>query len=213
MFKRILFLLTLCAALLVPSARLLAADEGGDAHGATHSGPEYHLLPEGAEEGKQAIYSAVWVLVIFIILLCVLYPTAWRNVLEGLKKREARIRGDIADAEAARSKAEGLLKQYNEQLAAAEARSREMIAAAATQGETLATQIRMTAQQESEEIKERTTKDIEAARDAAIREVREQAGNLAIMIAEKIIRRNLNANDQQDLVRESLAQLPSIGKN
>src|SRR5437763_2445624 len=210
MFKRIIWVVAVSLAMLVPSARLLAAEEGGEAHGThaaeTHEGPEYGLM----NTDKQALYSAVWVLIIFIILLMILYPTAWRNVLAGLKKREERIRNDIADAEASRAKAEALLKQYNEQLAAAEARSREMIAAATTQGEKLATQIRMTAQQESEEIKERALRDIEAAKDTAVREVREEAGNLSVMIAEKIIRRNLNANDQADLVRESLEQLQTV---
>ena len=205
MFKRIIWLLALSAVLFGATGRLFAAEEGGE--------PKPGLLPAlSGEEGKQTIYAAVWVLIIFIVLLAVLYPTAWRNVLAGLKKREERIRSDIAEAEAARAKAEDLLKQYNEQLAAAEARSREMIAAATTQGEKLATQIRMTAQQESEEIKERALRDIEAAKVSAVREVREEAGNLSVMIAEKIIRRNLNAKDQQDLIRESLDQLQTVGK-
>lgn len=213
MFKRMIWMLALTAALLLPGARLLAAEEGGEIHGDAHGGPEYHLMPQGSEESKQAVYSAVWVLVIFIVLLAVLYPTAWRNVLNGLKKREERIRTDIAEAEAARGRAEATLKQYNEQLAAAEARAREMIAAATTQGEKLATQIRMTAQQESEEIKDRAMRDIEAARAAAVRDVQNQAAELSTLIASKIIRRNLNAQDQADLVREGLDQLQTVGKN
>jgi F-type H+-transporting ATPase subunit b len=210
MFKRVLWLLALGLAMMIPSARLLAAEEGGAAHG--HEGPEYGLMPnfQDKEQSTQALYSSLWVLIIFIVLLAILYPTAWRNVLAGLKKREERIRNDIAEAEAARGKAETLLKQYNEQLAAAEARSREMIAAATSQGENLATQIRMKAQQEAEEVKERATRDIEAARDAAVREVHNQAAVLSTMIAEKILRRNINAADQADLVRESLDQLQSV---
>jgi len=204
MFKRMFRLMALTAMAVSFAAPLLAAEEGGE--------PRPGLLPTVSGEGSsQTFYSAVWVLIIFIILLAILYPTAWRNVLDGLKKREQRIRTDIAEAEAARAKAEATLKQYNEQLAAAEARSREMIAAATTQGEKLATQIRMTAQQEAEEIKERATKDIEAARDAAVREVHDQAAILSTLIAEKIIRRNLNASDQADLVRESLDQLQTVG--
>lgn len=205
MFKRMIWLLALSAVMFSFTSRLLASEEGGE--------PKPGLLPPLSGEGSmQTLYAAVWVLIIFIILLAVLYPTAWRNVLAGLKKREERIRNDIAEAEAARAKAENLLKQYNEQLAAAEARAREMIAAATTQGEKLATQIRMTAQQESEEIKERALRDIEAAKVTAVREVREEAGNLSVMIAEKIIRRNLNANDQQDLIREGLEQFQTAGK-
>lgn len=204
MFKRMIWLLALSAMLFSAPGRLFASEEAGE--------PKPGLLPPLSGEGSmQTLYAAVWVLVIFIVLLAVLYPTAWRSVLAGLKKREERIRNDIADAEAARAKAEDLLKQYNEQLAAAEARSREMIAAATTQGEKLATQIRMTAQQESEETKERALRDIEAAKVNAVREVREEAANLSVMIAEKIIRRNLNAQDQQDLIRESLEQFHAVG--
>jgi F-type H+-transporting ATPase subunit b len=150
--------------------------------------------------------------VIFVLLLAILYPTAWKSVLAGLKKREERIRADIADAEAARKKAEATLREYNTQLAAAEARVRQMISDATAQGEKLATGIRMQAVQEAEEAKERAQRDIEAARDAAIRDFRAYAADLAIDIAGKILRRNVNAADQQDLVRQSLDELQTVGK-
>ena len=62
---------------------------------------------EAAGEAKPELIgfdpvTAVWVVVIFVLLLAVLYPTAWRAILAGLKAREERIRKDIADAEAAR---------------------------------------------------------------------------------------------------------------
>ena len=204
MLKRLILIAMLALASILPAGQLLAAE--GEHAEATPS-----LLPDMA--AKETYYSAMWVLIIFIIMLCILYPTAWRNVLEGLKKREERIRKDIADAEAAHAKAQATLAEYNNQLAAADARARETIAAATTQGEKLATQIRMTAQQEAEEIKERTLRDIEAAKVDAIREVREEAANISVSIAEKILRRNLNAGDQQDLIRESLDQLKNVGTN
>ena len=49
-------------------------------------------------------------------------------------------------------------------------------------------------------------------RDSAVREVHNQAATLSTMIAEKIIRRSLNASDQADLVRESLEQLQTVGR-
>jgi F-type H+-transporting ATPase subunit b len=206
MLKRILILLTLGIALLVPGARLVAAEEAGGAKAA----PEYHLMPESSDEWKQAMYSAIWVLVIFIIMLAILYPTAWKNVLAGLKKREERIRSDIADAEASRAKAEATLKEYSAKLATAEDNIRQMLNSATADGEKLATSIRMKAQAEAEDIKERANKDIEGARDAALREIYEKTADLATSVAEKIIRRNLNASDQQDLVRQSLEQLQQV---
>jgi len=79
----------------------------------------------------------------FLVLLAVLYPTAWKNVLAGLKAREERIRKDIAEAEAARAKAEATLREYGAQLAAAEGKVRQMLSAATKDGERIATEIRM----------------------------------------------------------------------
>ena len=64
--------------------------------------------------------SAIWILALFTILTLVLYKVAWKNVLAGLKAREDRIRKDIADAEAARMKAEQTLRLYDTRLAEAE---------------------------------------------------------------------------------------------
>jgi len=145
--------------------------------------------------------------------LIILYFTAWKNVLAGLKSREERIRRDIADAEASRAKAETTLREYNQQLATAEGKIRDMLAKATADGERIATNLRMQAQTESEEIKNRANREIEAAKNQALAEVYEQTANLATNVAEKILRRNLNADDQRDLVSRSLEQVQTIGKN
>jgi len=159
------------------------------------------------------VVGGLWVLVIFIVLAIFLYKTAWKNVLVGLKAREARIRKDIADAEATRLKAEQTLKDYNAQLAAAAEKTRDLLAKAAADGERLAAQIRTHAQQEAEETKERALRDIEAARTQAIADIYHQAAQLATSVAEKILRRNLNPDDQRDLVNQSIEQFAKVGKN
>ena len=105
--------------------------------------------------------SAIWILGIFLVLVIILYKTAWKHVLAGLKAREERIRGDIAAAEAAKAKADASLKEFNAQLASAEDKAKNILAQAA-------------------------------------------------LDAEKIIRRNLNPDDQRDLVKQSLEQLQSL---
>ena len=177
-----------------------------DAHGG-HEKPA--LIPDPGN--RQTVMSAIWVVIIFVLLLAILYPTAWKNVLAGLKAREERIRRDIADAEAARSRAEATLKEYNAQLAAAEARVREMLNKATVDGEKIAQNIRMQAQVEGEQLKERAQRDIEAARDQAIAQLHEESVVLATNIAEKIIRRNLNPQDQRDLLARSLDELQTVG--
>jgi F-type H+-transporting ATPase subunit b len=158
------------------------------------------------------VASAVWTLIIFLILLAILYKSAWKNVLASLKGREERIRSDIAQAEQARFKAEATLKEYNAQLAAAEARAREMIAKAMTDATALADRIKAHAEEAAQERAERAVRDIEDARAQALREIYEQAADLSTNIAERILKRSLNANDQRDLVAQSLEQVSAVNR-
>jgi F-type H+-transporting ATPase subunit b len=221
MFKRLILVLILSIA----PATAWAADEIGKvpAPGEIQVEPDRAIgAPEAGHEKKELLpnpassetwWQALWVVIIFLVLLAVLYPTAWKNVLAGLKAREERIRKDIADAEAASARAQATLRDYTAKLAAAEASAREIIAKAGTDAEAAAAQIRARSQAEAEEIKERALKDIEAAKNTAVREVYDQTAELATQVAEKILRRNLNANDQRDLVAQSLEQLQKVSKN
>ena len=226
MLKRFTLLLAMVAWMALPSATLRAqehttvetttehADHAtGQAHaeGAAHGEGGHEqapLIPSPTDRVTQL--QALWVLIIFILLLVILYPTAWRGVLAGLKAREERIRKDIADAEAARKRAETTLREYNTKLAAAETEVRDMIAKATADAERAATAVRARAQQEAEETKDRAIKDIDAAAKQAMADVYEQTAGLATSVAEKILRRNLNADDQRDLVNQSLEQLQAL---
>jgi F-type H+-transporting ATPase subunit b len=159
----------------------------------------------------QGLITGVVTIVIFAILMAVLGKYAWGPILTGLKAREDKIRKDIADAEAARKSAQAQLEEYNRQLATAEQKVRDMLSQAARDAESLAASIRARAQQESEETKERAIKDIDAARDQALSDIYQQTADLATRVAEKIIRRNLNADDQRDLVNQSLQELQTVG--
>lgn len=173
---------------------------------------------EGGHEKPPELISfqpetAIWVLVIFIVMLVVLYPTAWKGVLAGLKAREERIRKEIADAEADRAKAQATLAEYNKQLATAEEKVRELLAKAVADGERIAANIRTSAATEAGAIKDKALSDIEDARKVAVTQIQAQAAEMATAIAEKIIRRNLNVDDQRELVRASLEQLEATRRN
>lgn len=175
---------------------------------------------EAAEAGGEKpglldlnVGSILWVLIIFILLVVILYRTAWKNVLAGLTAREQRIRNDIAQAEAARLKAEQTLAQYNKQLADAEARVHDLLEKARMDAEQIANAVRMRAQEDAQGIREKAEQEIERAKNDAIAQIYDQAAVLATNVAEKILRRNLNPDDQRDLVTRSLDQLQALGNN
>ena len=176
------------------------ANKGGEA-----SSPLY-----GVNEG---LITGLVTIIIFAILVAVLGKYAWGPILSGLRAREEKIRKEIADAEATRAKAEATLRDYNQQLATAEQKVRDLLNKAAADAEKLAAGIRTHAQQEAEETRERALKDIEAARQQAVAQIYEQTADLATRVAEKILRRNLNADDQRDLVERSLERVADVSAN
>ena len=197
MKRRIFFLLLVLSAVTLWATPVRAAEESAEA-----TSPLYSV--------NQGLITGICTVVIFVLLLSVLGKYAWGPIVKGLSDREKKIRTDIAEAEAARAKAEALLRDYNKQLADAEQRARGIITKAGADAEALAAQIRTRAQQEAEEARERATKDIEVAKNQAIRDIYEQSANLATSVAEKIIRKSLNANDYRDMVEQSLGQLESM---
>jgi F-type H+-transporting ATPase subunit b len=215
--KRLLMILALLAAFAVVhrAAPALAADTHVEKDGAKHDDHDDHDHDDGHGHGKEGLMDfhvsrIIWTIALFGILCVLLYMTAWKNVLTGLKKREELIRQDIADAEAARLKSEALLKEYNAQLATADAKVREIIGSAHAQAEKLAADIRLRATQDAEDAKNRATREIDSAKKQAISEIYERAADLSTSIAEKILRRNINPDDQRDLVRQSLEQLQDV---
>ena len=191
---------TVAGALLLTAAPAFAAAAGGE-------DPQLIAPPPAG------LIPAITTLIIFGLLLAILGKYAWGPIASGLKAREDRIRKDIADAEAARARAEATLGEYNQKLATAEDQVREIIVKAQADAERIATTMKMQAQQEAEEIKERATRDIDAARKAALADIYAQAADLSTNIASKILRRNLNADDQRDLVESSLQQFQTVGKD
>ena len=188
-----------------------AVEAAGQAHGeAGQAHGEHGETPELIRGPQAGLVTAITTLIVFALLLAVLGKYAWGPIASGLKQREDKIRKDIADAEAARARAEQTLRDYSAKLASAENEVRELINKATADAERAATGIRTRAQQEAEETKERAIRDIDAAAKQAMAEVYEQTATLATGVAEKILRRNLNADDQRDLVNQSLEQLQTI---
>lgn len=200
-FNAIVFL-SIIALLFAPGMILAADSAHGATGGADHAGGSAGLPPTL----NQGVITAVTALIVFVLLVIVLSKTAWGPISKGLQEREDKIRNDIKNAEDARMKAEASLRQYQAQLATAESQVRQLLAQAQQDAEKIATNVKMQSQQDAEEIKEKATKDIEAAKNTAVREVYETAATLSTNIAEKIIRRNLNAQDQADLVTAGIEQ-------
>lgn len=183
---------------------------GTDAHGVGHGGGQSGDVLSPPQKG---LVAAITTALVFLILLAILSKVAFGPIAAGLKKREDKIRQDIAAAEIANKKAQEALAQLNARLAAAEAEARKIQAQAVADAERISITLKSRAQQEIEEAREKSLRDIDNERARAVAEIQEQAVYLSTAIAEKILKRSINPEDQQDLVRSSLEQLSTVGRN
>ncbi|MBS0186506.1 MAG: F0F1 ATP synthase subunit B [Planctomycetes bacterium] len=159
---------------------------------------------------KQGVVTGVTAIVVFLIVLAVLATKVWPAISQGLDDRTNKIRSEIEAAEKARKAAADALAQYEQSLAQARAEAAKMIEATKAQQTELANELKAKAEADLALMRERAVKEIQQAKQSAAAELYSEATNLATMVAGKILKREINAQDQQRLVEESLGQLQSM---
>ncbi|MCH2143962.1 MAG: F0F1 ATP synthase subunit B [Phycisphaerales bacterium] len=148
-------------------------------------------------------------IVVFLVALVVLWLFVWPKITQGLDDRNDKIISEIQSAEEAREQAKSALADYEQELAKAREESSRMINDARAQAKELADELRAKNEQELAERMARANADIESAKSAAVADIHSQAAVLATTIAGKILQREINPGDQQQLVEESLNELGS----
>jgi F-type H+-transporting ATPase subunit b len=169
--------------------------------------------PEAAhEQGAPLDFKAdlaLWSLVTFLVFIWVLRRFAWRPLIEGLDRRELRMHRDLADAEAARVKAQELLAEHEERLAKVHGEVREIIAEARRDAEHTKTEILTHAQHEAETARQRAVEDIERARDDALEDLFNVMADQVVTATTHVLGRSLTPEDQDRLIQEALTEVAS----
>ncbi len=164
----------------------------------------------GGSEGGVMDFSLIQfisALVVFGVVLLVLKRTAWPKILGGLAEREEKIRSEVFAAEDARKKASEAQKSFERSLVEAKAEAARIIEATRADQARLAADLREKAEVELGQMREQARNQIESAKRAALAEIAEQAGSLAVEVASKILQRQVNENDQRRLVEETMGRL------
>lgn len=152
---------------------------------------------------------AIYTVIVFLGLLFVLNRFAWGPIVQALDAREQAVQDHLASAEAKHEEAKGLLAAHEARLATAKDEVREMLEEARRDAEATKAQIVSEADAASKAHRDRAVRDIEQARDGAVRQLAETSANLAVDLAGKVVEQNLTADQQADLVREATSKLAS----
>lgn len=149
----------------------------------------------------------IWQLIVFVIVFSVLAKFVWPVILKGIRDREEKMHNDLTTAENAANEAKATLEQYKQQLQEAHREAQRIIEQSRKDAEQIAAQIKSQAESDILAMKHRAEMDINAAKQQAVNDIFEQATTMATQVAGQILKREINANDHQQLVQASLAEL------
>ena len=149
-----------------------------------------------------------WMLIIFGIVLFILKKFAWGPILKALKDRELSISEALNSAEKARKEVAGL-KASNDQIIAEARREKDIILKEARDiKDKIIAEAKNQANAEGQKSIEYARQQINAEKMSAINDIKIQVAELSVMIAEKVIRKQLdNPKDQEKLVGDLLKDM------
>ena len=158
------------------------------------------LLPHPAE------------LIIGLIAFAILYWIYATKVVPKMEamyeERAAAIEGGMQQAEEAQNEAKAALEKYNAQLAGARTEANEIRESAREQGASIIAEMRGQAQAEAARITESAKRQVDAERQQAVVQLRQEVGTLSTTLAGKIVGESLEDEVRQNgIVDRFLAEL------
>ena len=143
------------------------------------------------------------------MLLAVLAKFAWRPLLEALETRQNAIRKSLDDAQQAKAELERLNAESAEIIQQARVDAEAIMSQSRVDGDRLREEIRAKARTEADHIVKNAERQIQLETSRALEQIRREAVDLSVMIASKIIQRNLSKEDNERLIDEALKQVES----
>ena len=149
----------------------------------------------------------IWTIVTFLGLLWALKKLAWSPLLEALETRQNAIRKSLDDAQQAKVELERLNAESGHIIQRARVDADAIITQSRSDGDRLREEIRAKARTEADHIVKNAERQIQLKTSRALEQIRREAVDLSVMIASKIIQRNLSKEDNERLIDEALKQV------
>ncbi|PQO42738.1 ATP synthase F0 subunit B [Blastopirellula marina] len=180
-------------------------DDGHNENDLSHNDPSDSLADPLAFQLELSLFT----LFVFLGLVIVLGYFAWGPIVAALKAREESMEGKMKKAEEMYEQAKAKLDEYTRKLSEAQQEIKQTRDEMIQLADQKAKQIEEAAQKSAHATMERATREIEAAKGAAINELAQASVNLAVELAGEITRKELTAEDHANLIQDSISKLPS----
>lgn len=142
------------------------------------------------------ILTLISVFILYLILNKFLYTP----VTEFIDKRESKIRGEIEESKLLKEEAIELKNNYEESISKLQEEGQEIIEGSRQRGNEIREDIINEAKEEAQEIVERGKQDIVRDQERAYKDMSKYTGEMAVLIASKIMEENITIDNQKDLI-------------
>jgi F-type H+-transporting ATPase subunit b len=149
----------------------------------------------------------IWTILTFLVLLGLLAKFAWNPLLAALESRQDAIRKSLDDAQQARQELERLHQESARILGKARAEADQIIVRSREDAERLREEMKQKARAEADAVVKNAERQIQLETARALQQIRTEAVDLSVMIASKLIQRNLTKEDNDRLIEEALKQV------
>ncbi|HET8626665.1 MAG TPA: F0F1 ATP synthase subunit B [Thermomicrobiales bacterium] len=150
--------------------------------------------------------ALIFQLIAFIMLILILWRYAYRPVLNVLDQRAARIRQSMEQADRIERQLAETEQRNQEILAEARREAQSIVAQAREVADAHVAKAREAAHEEAEKQLQQSLAQLRAEEERVKTELRQQAADLVILAASKVVRRELDPQKHYDLIDETLRE-------
>jgi F-type H+-transporting ATPase subunit b len=149
----------------------------------------------------------IWTIATFLILLWLLAKFAWRPLLEALERRQETIRKSLDDAQQAKQELERLNVESRKILNEARVQAEQILSQTRSDATRLRDELKQKAQSEAAGVMKNAERQIEMETARAVQQIRNEAVDISIAIASKLLERNVTREDNERLIEETFKQI------
>ena len=145
--------------------------------------------------------TIIWMIIIFVIVLLILKNFSWKPILNAFKES---IASALNSAEEAKKEVAGLKADNEKIIAEARLEKDAILKEAKELKEKIVAEAKEKAGQEAQKTIDQARQQIEAEKTAAINDIKKQVAELSVMIAEKVIKKQLDGKGEQEKMVDGL---------
>ena len=153
------------------------------------------------------LWTALFVLLNTLTVIFVGTKFLFKPVMKIIADRQKEIDDMYSEANAAKAEAKAMENEYKEKLSNAMETGERIVKEATVRGQAKEEQIIRQANAEASAILSKAEADIAMEKKKAINDAKDEISGMAIAIAEKVVGRELNAQDQNKLIDDFINEL------